>query len=262
MKPKIMCFSGLDPSGGAGIQADIETLSSIGCHALPIPTMITAQDTRNVHEIKVAEPDFFELQARTVLRDMRVDCFKIGVLGSVATIEIVHAILKNHSHTRVVLDPVISAGGGFRFSTGEVIEAINNLIIPYTTVLTPNLEEIRALSPEYKSEKECIASAFIKGCENILLTGSHAITSEVINKWFKAPDDVDVYNWPRFNNEYHGSGCTLAAALAGYLAKGLSLRDAMQRSQEYAWHSLKKGKKLGTGQFIPDRTPSTAVNQK
>ena len=111
MKPKVMCFSGLDPSGSAGLQADLETLFSLGCHSIPIPTLLTVQNTKDVRYLQITEPNFLELQARTITNDTCIDCFKIGVLGSVKTIQTLHSILKNYPNTPIVLDPMISAGG-------------------------------------------------------------------------------------------------------------------------------------------------------
>ena len=104
-----MCFSGLDPSDSAGIQADLETLFSLGCHFIPIPELLTARDTRDVRDLQITEPNFLELQTRTILNDTCIDCFKIGVLGSVKTIKTLHSILKNYPNTPIVLNLVLSA---------------------------------------------------------------------------------------------------------------------------------------------------------
>ena len=111
MKPKVMCFSGLDPNGSAGLQVDLETLFSLGCHSIPIPTLLIAQDTNDVRYLQITGPNFLELQARPILNDTCINCFKIGVLGSVKTIETLHSILKNYPNTPIVLEPGLSAGG-------------------------------------------------------------------------------------------------------------------------------------------------------
>ena len=110
MKPRVMCFSGLDPSDSAGIQADLETLFSLGCHFIPIPAL-TARDTKEVRDLQISEPNFIKLQARKILDDTCIDCFKIGDLGSVKTIRTLHPILKNYPNTPIVLEPGLSAGG-------------------------------------------------------------------------------------------------------------------------------------------------------
>ena len=111
MKPKVMCFSGLDPNGSAGLQAALETLFSLGRHSIPIPTLLIAQDTNDVRYLQITGPNFLELQARPILNDTCINCFKIGVLGSVKTIETLHSILKNYPNTPIVLEPGLSAGG-------------------------------------------------------------------------------------------------------------------------------------------------------
>ena len=127
MKPKVMCFSGLDPSGSAGLQADLETLFSLGCHSIPIPTLLTAQDTKDVRYLQITEPDFLELQARTILSDTCINFFKIGVLGSVKTIETLHSILKNYPNTPIVLDPELSVGGNMLAVVNAAALGSNNI---------------------------------------------------------------------------------------------------------------------------------------
>ena len=154
-KPTVLCFSGLDPTGGAGLQADIETLFSIGCHCTPIATALTVQNTQNAISLQATEAALLEQQARTILKDMTVQCFKIGLLGSVESVEVLHIILKDYSSIPVVLDPIAHAGGGYEFGNDEIIEAIRNLLIPLSTVLTPNTEEVRKLAPTADSLDAC-----------------------------------------------------------------------------------------------------------
>ena len=109
MKPRVMCFSGLDPIDSTGIQADLETMFSLGCHFIPVPTLLTVRDTKDLRDLQITEPNFLELQARKILNDTYINCFKIGVLGSVKTIETLHSILKNYPNTPIVLNLVLSA---------------------------------------------------------------------------------------------------------------------------------------------------------
>ena len=118
MKPKVMCFSGLGPNGSAGLQAALETLFSLGRHSIPIPTLLIAQDTKDVRYLQITGPNFLELQARPILNDTCINCFKIGVLGSVKTIETLHSILKNYPNTPIVLDPEL-------FASGNMLEVVN-----------------------------------------------------------------------------------------------------------------------------------------
>ena len=253
-KPIVMCLSGLDPTGGAGIQADIETLFSAGCHCTPIITALTAQNTQNAISMVATEPALLVQQARAILEDMTVQCFKIGLLGSVESVEVLHTLLKDYPDIPVVLDPVAFAGGGYEFAGEEVMEALKSLLIPLATVLTPNTEEIKRLAPSADTLDACANELLETGCQHILLTGTHAQTPGVENKLYSIHQEVTLFNWPRLEYVYHGSGCTLAAAIAAYLAHKLNLRDAIQQAQRFTWESLSHGSRMGFGQHMPNRS--------
>ena len=253
-KPNVMCFSGLDPTGGAGLQADIETLFSTGCHTLPVATAVTVQNTQNAINISTIDPALVVQQARAVLEDVPVNCFKIGLTGDVAIVEVLHTLLRDYPGVPVVVDPVFKAGGGFQFGTQDLVEATRSLILPATTVLTPNIEEIMHLAPAADSVEACANELLETGCQHILLTGTHASTPDVVNKFFSSHQGLSLFTWPRLEHSYHGSGCTLASSLAGYLAHGLDLRDAIQQAQRFTWESLSHGARIGFGQHIPNRS--------
>ena len=253
-KPSVMCFSGLDPTGGAGIQADIETLFSIGCHCTPVITALTVQNTVNASSIAPTESTLIVQQARAVLEDIPVKCFKVGLLGSVASVEVLHTLFRDYPEIPVVVDPVAVAGGGFEFGGDEVIAAIRNLLLPLTTVLTPNTEEIRLFAATADTIDACANEVLESGCQHILVTGTHAKTSEVLNKLYTRHQDAASFSWPRLPENYHGSGCTLASAVAGYLAHESSVIDAVQQAQRFTWEALKHGTRVGLGQHMPNRS--------
>ncbi len=253
-KPTVICFSGLDPTGGAGIQADIETLFSIGCHTAPIITCLTVQTTQNALSAVPVDPTLLVQQARAVLEDMPVNCFKIGLLSDVQTVEVLHTLLKDYPKIPVVLDPVINAGGGYQFGGAELIEAIKTLLLPLITIITPNSEELRLLAPTADSLDACANELLDTGCQNVLLTGTHVATPQVENRLYSTHLDVVLYTWPRLEFSYHGSGCTLAAAIAGYLAHDSNLRAAVQQAQRFTWESLSHGYRIGFGQHLPNRS--------
>lgn len=252
-KPTVMCFSGLDPTGGAGIQADIETLFSIGCHCAPVITALTAQNTQNAMRLVATDATLLIQQARAVLEDIPVQGIKLGLLGSVQIIEVIHTLLKDYDNIPVVLDPIVAAGGGFEFSNDEVLAAMRDLLLPLTTVLTPNTAEARRLAPAADNLDACANELMDLGCENVLITGTHAQTENVINRLYRVHQEVTEYSWPRLEEAYHGSGCTLAAAIAGYLAHRLPLRDAIAQAQRFTWEALSNGVRLGFGQHVPNR---------
>ncbi len=251
--PVVLCFSGLDPSGGAGIQADIETLASIGCHCAPIITTLTAQDTCNVQDTHPVPAPFLIEQARIILADMPVRAFKLGLIGSIAQVEAIHTIIKDYPHIPVIFDPIIRAGGGCLLTENNVIEAIENLILPWTFICTPNTDEAKKLSSQADSIEACAHEIIAKGAEAVLITGTHDNTSKVVNRLWHGKKQLLLCEWDRLEGHYHGSGCTLASSLAGYIAHGMDLVTAAREAQNFTWKSLKSARSLGKGQLIPNR---------
>jgi len=251
--PAVMTFAGTDPSGGAGLQADIETLASMGCHALPVVTAVTVQDTRQLFRYKVMDASLVVEQARAVLEDIPIATFKIGMLGNVEVVEAVHTILTDYPDVPVVLDPLISAGGGGKLADDELIDAMVTLLFPQTTILTPNSEEARAFAPEADNLDACAQELLELGSEYILITGTHESTPHVINHLYSEHRLLESYTWNRLPASYHGSGCTLATAIAALLAQGLDPVTAVHEAQEYTWESLNNGYRIGLGQHIPNR---------
>jgi len=251
--PVVMTLSGNDPTGGAGIQADIETLSSMGCHAAPVITTLTVQDTQDIKSYATIETDMLIQQARAVLEDMAIDAFKIGLLGSVETVEAVHTILTDYPDIPVVLDPVLISGGGSNLADDDIIEAMVNLLFPLTTLITPNSTEARLLAPEADTLDACAQVLQELGCEYVLITGTHENSREVINRLYGDQQLLESYHWERLPDSYHGSGCTLASGIAGLLANGMDMPTAVNEAQEYTWESLRQGYRLGMGQLVPNR---------
>ena len=251
--PVVMCFSGLDSTGGAGIQADIEAIASMGCHAAPVVTALTIQDTQRVIDYTPVDTSLFIAQARAVLEDMPVSAFKIGMLGDVHIIEALHTLLIDYPDIPVVLDPVLAGGGGGALSTRETIDAITNLLLPQVTVLTPNSIEARTLAPECDTLEACGQGLLDKGCEFVLLTGTHEDAEHVENRLFGNHRLLETFTWERLPHSYHGSGCTLAATIAGLLAQGLEPFTAIHEAQEYTWEALRHGYRVGMGQLLPNR---------
>lgn len=251
--PVVMCFGGTDATGGAGIQADIEAIASMGCHAAPVITAVTVQDTENVKGYSAIDPTLVIEQARAVLEDMSVAAIKIGMLGSVENVEAVHTILTDYPDIPVVLDPIILAGGGGTLSDDDVVDALVNLLFPGTTLLTPNSHEARMLAPEADTLEACAQELLEAGCEYVLITGAHERTPDVVNTLYGNRRQLETYSWERLPAHYHGSGCTLAAAAAGLLAQGLDPLSAVREAQQYTWDALNHGHRLGMGQHLPNR---------
>ncbi|CDH47196.1 bifunctional hydroxymethylpyrimidine kinase/phosphomethylpyrimidine kinase [Candidatus Contendibacter odensensis] len=256
--PVVMTLAGNDPSGGAGLAADIETLVSLGCHPAPVVTALTVQNTHNVQALLPVSPEQILAQARAILADMPVAVFKIGVIGSAENAVALRELLTAHPDIPVVLDPVLAAGGGTELAGAELIEAIQDLLLPLTTILTPNSIEARRLAPEADTLSACAMALLARGCGYVLISGGHESGAEVINTLYGNHRQLESWRWPRLPHEYHGSGCTLAAAIAALLAQGRELHSdvphsAIHHAQAYTWRSLQAGYPAGGGQWLPNR---------
>lgn len=257
--PVVLVFSATDPSSGAGLQADILTLASMGCHPLSAVTAITIQDTVGVEDVMPIDSEWVTDQARAVLEDMPVAAFKLGLLGSAETIAAIAEVVADYPDVPLVFDPVIASGRGDELSTEEMISAMREMIIPQATLITPNIMEARRLALDDSDENdnpdmaECARRLIASGCEYVLITGTHDNTPMVINTLYDINGVVRTDEWPRLPGSYHGSGCTLASACAATIAQGLDVPEAVKEAQEYTWQSLKYGFRAGMGQSIPDR---------
>lgn len=248
-----MVFAGLDPTGGAGLQADIESIVSMGCHALPVITAVTAQDTRDVRSVTTVDPLEVIGQARAVLDDIPVSAFKIGLLASVSMVQAIHSILTDYPDIPVVMDPVCVSGGGRRLIDEEMLNAMVSLLFPATLVVTPNTLEGRLLAPEADSPAAVAQQILTYGCGYVLLTGTHENTDQVVNRLYAEMRLVESFTFERLEGSYHGSGCTLASAIAARIAHGLEAVAAISQAQKYTFETLKNARQLGGGQYLPDR---------
>lgn len=248
-----MTFAGLDPSGGAGLQADIESIVSMGCHALPVITAITAQYTRDARSVAAVDPLDVIGQARAALDDIPVSAFKIGLLPSVGIVQAIHGILADYPDIPVVMDPVCVSAGGSRLFDEELLDAMVSLLFPSTLVVTPNAPEGRLLAPEADSPAAVAQQILSYGCGYVLLTGAHESTEQVVNRLYAEMRLVESFTWERREGSYHGSGCTLASAIAARIAHGLEPAAAVSQAQKYTVETLKNARYLGNERYLPDR---------
>jgi len=259
----VLVFAGLDPTGGAGIQADIETLSRLQIHALSIVTCLTVQDTHNVIQVQSTDALIIQQQIDTLLKDIQPRAIKLGLLSSVTIINIVSATLKDSLKSSpdldIIFDPILRAGGGAKLTadntpTEKIIAAMREKIIPYSTIITPNSLEARLLTGK-QALADCAASLLELGCKHVLISGEHENNpDEIINTLYSTGNsEPQIFRWTRLPHQYHGSGCTLASALAAYLAKNNSIQDAAKKAQTYTDSALRHAVKLGQGQYHPNR---------
>lgn len=256
--PVVLSFAASDPTGGAGIQADLLAIAGIGCHPASVITAITVQDTTGVEDVMPIDAGWVEDQARALLEDMPVAAFKLGMLGSVENIAAIAEIIADYPDLPVILDPVLASGRGDQLSNEDMVEAMIELLLPQTTLLTPNSLEARRLAEidedgEAPDLAECARRLLAAGSEYVLITGTHENTQQVVNTLYGSHGIIRTDRWQRLPGSYHGSGCTLASALAATLAQGLPLEEAVQAAQEFTWQALKHGFRAGMGQHIPDR---------
>ena len=251
--PVVLCFSGLDPSGGAGILADIESISSQGAICAPIVTAATVQDTQDVMSFAPMPPDLIVEQARAVLEDMPVSVIKIGMVGSAEIAQAIHSVLKDYPDIKVVYDPVFSTETDGALSTPDLADSVRALLLPLTTILTPNIHEVHLLSPGSDTPAAAAVGLLETDCDYVLLTGTHGKTLDVVHTLYGNHRELKRYSYKRLPHKYHGSGCTLAASLAALLAITNDVDSAVHQALDYTHKTLVHGHRIGMGQFHPDR---------
>ncbi|KTB76730.1 hydroxymethylpyrimidine/phosphomethylpyrimidine kinase [Pseudomonas syringae] len=254
-RPVVLCLSGHDPSGGAGLQADIEALLAQGCHAAPAITALTVQDTVNVSDFRVLDREWVMAQANAVLDDSCVAAVKLGMLGSLEMVDTVVELLLAHPHLPVVCDPVLRAGGGGALGKDEVGYAMRERLLPLSIIATPNLPEARILAELPEGTADECAHKLLPFCEHLLITGGHGDEQQIHNRLYMRNGQTHTFVCERLPGSYHGSGCTLASALAGRLAQGEALVSAVKSALDYTWRTLRDAEQLGKGQFVPRRLP-------
>jgi hydroxymethylpyrimidine/phosphomethylpyrimidine kinase len=245
-RPTVLVFSGLDPSGGAGIAADIQAVAAQGAHALPVVTALTVQDNNRVYEVVPVDAGIIERQADVLCAAFSIGAVKIGIPGNRANAEVIAAVIARLRATEpllpVVLDPVLASGNGDPLARGDALRALDPLL-PYVTLLVPNLAEAEALAGV--------------SCPHLLVTGGHGEGDTVVNRWY-AEGQCRKWEWPRLEGSFHGSGCTLAAAIAARLALGDAVAEALGRAQSYCHRALAASFGIAAGQRIPQRLPESA----
>jgi hydroxymethylpyrimidine/phosphomethylpyrimidine kinase len=248
---RVLIIAGSDSGGGAGIQADIKTVTALGGYAATAITAITAQNTLGVFAIHALPPDLVTAQAQVVLEDIGADAFKIGMLGDAAMVEAVAAILDGASGIPAVIDPVMIAKGGAALLPDAAISAVRALMIPRAALLTPNAPEAAALTglavettDDLRRAGEALLAA---GAAAVLMKGGH-VAGETVTDVLMTPAGETTLEGPRIDTPHtHGTGCTLASACAAGLAQGLTLDRAVARAWAYVARAIRTAPGLGAG---------------
>ena len=238
-----LTIAGSDSSGGAGIQADIKTMSALGVYAESVVTALTAQNTMGVQGVVATDPDFVLLQMESVFSDIRPNAVKIGMLP---TAEVVHAVgqgLQRFDAQNVVLDPVMVATSGAALSEAPAVQALFDLL-PQASVVTPNIPEAEVLSGMRIETKE---DMLLKGARAVLVKGGH-LAEEADDVLLEANGAATWLSAQRVETKNtHGTGCTLSSAIASYLAKGETLKHAVAFAKRYLTEAIQANPGLGKG---------------
>ncbi|MCO8103787.1 hydroxymethylpyrimidine/phosphomethylpyrimidine kinase [Acinetobacter indicus] len=254
MRPTVLCFSGLDPSGGAGLQADIEAIGQSGAHAAIACTALTVQNSQQVFGFEATSKTLLLAQANAVVNDLPIRCVKSGMLGTTDNIAALADFLREHPDYYYVLDPVLVANsGGSLGDQATLVKAFVELI-PLATLLTPNTVELRALTGEDDLEL-ATQRLFAMGAKAVLVKGGHEDTPDHIrNALYIDGELISETRCPRLEGEYHGSGCSLASFIAGRLARGDELQAAVNHAETWLFGVLKQAESpVPNGQKIPKR---------
>lgn len=254
-RPIVLCLSGHDPIGGAGLQADIEAIAAQHCHAAPAVTALTIQDTVNVRDFRVLDHDWIVAQARAILNDVPVAAVKLGMLGSSEMVRTACEVIHMTPDSPVVCDPVLRAEGGGSLGEDDVGYVLREELLPLAFMVTPNLPEARILAELPDGSADDCAEVLLKHCKNLLITGGHGPENELNNRLYLADGSRHTLIQQRLPGKYHGSGCTLASTLAARLALGQSLHSAVKTALDYTWTTLRDAEAPGKGQYIPRRFP-------
>ena len=260
MRPVVLCFSGLDPSGGAGLQADIEAIGQAGAHAAIACTAITVQSSQQVFGFDACAAELVKAQATTVLADLPVSVIKSGMLGTTDNIAMLTQLFADaiiQAGTPFVLDPVLVANSGGSLGDEQTLVAAFRKLLPYATLITPNTHELRALSGEQDlhigAQKLCA-----QGTHAVLVKTSHDFETGDIEQYLYIKGEmVHKSVLPRLDGEFHGSGCSLASFIAGRLAKGDALVSAVMAADSWITQTLRTADaphpNNAQAQLIPNR---------
>lgn len=251
-RPVVLCVGGHDPCGGAGILADAEAVRAAGAFPVTAISVVTEQDTCGLARIHPQPPELLEAQCRAVIRDSAPRVIKIGMIGSSRAIRVLNTLIDEHPDLPVVLDPVLASGAGQAVVDAAMLNQLRQNLVRRSTLITPNLPEAYTLTAS-RTPAECAARLIAVGARWVLITGTHDDTADVTNWLFNADGFQERWDWPRLKGEFHGSGCTLASAIAARLALGLSMQKAVAEAQAYTWETLQRALRTGRCQLTPNR---------
>lgn len=250
--PSVLCLSGLDPTGGAGLEADIEACFANGAHTFGIVTALTVQDTSNVETVEAVPQELLQRQLDRLLADCSPAVVKIGLIGALDQVPMLVRLL-SHLNVPVVCDPILRAGGGRELLMPAVMQALLVNLLPRVTILTPNSTELHRLVPAANDDAAAATVLLRSGCRYVLVTRGDEPGGDVVNTLYQSDTPARSWRWKRMPGKFHGAGCTLAAAIAARLARGETVHTAIQMAQQYTQATLQNPLSVGNGRAIPGR---------
>ena len=266
--PVVLCFAAGDATGGGGLQSDILTLGSMGCHPLGVMTAVSVRDTRAIEELVALDADAFMLQARVVLEDIPVQAFKLGMCGSVENVAAVAEILSDYPDVPLVLEPALAGGPVDEGEAEDMVAALVELVLPQVKLLVASGDELlRLAAGDWDdgddpggddaelplSAQEAASRLLALGTEYVLITGAGQPGPQEVNQLLGSAGVVRTDAWERLPGPFLGAGATLSAAAAAALAHGMSVPEAVREAQEFTWQALAAAFRPGMGPAVPDR---------
>ena len=247
--PVILTIGGHDPSGGAGIQADIETITSHGCHAVSLITCLTSQNTKDFFKVDVLNPNIFNSQAESLLSDITIDAIKIGVIGNLKMLEEINKLLNKLEGVAVIFDPGIKSTSGGTLTESTLLESLKSLIFPKSFLVTPNIEELKSISGK-RDLSSALEDLFSFSPKHILVKDVQKSKDHIINSLYT--DNKLINSWinRKIEGSYHGTGSNLASSIACSIAKSKNIEESIKLAQEFTSKAIKNSIRVGKGQKI------------
>jgi hydroxymethylpyrimidine/phosphomethylpyrimidine kinase len=249
--PIVMSVAELDPTGGGGIAADIETLGSLACHCTPIISSITVQDTQTLMGCAIIQGTLLMEQMRAVLEDMAVSAIKLHQLATTAHIESIHTVLTDYPGIPVVIDPAL----GNLPMEEDLCDALCTLLLPQASLLVVTAQEAFELSAGADNLTACAHELLDRGCKNLLICSDPGTEEEFSSDLFSDAGLEYSFRSQNLPREFIGAGSTFAAAITAFIAHGVQMRPAIRQAQEYTWKTLANARRLGMGRLVPNRLP-------
>ncbi|MBI1907451.1 MAG: hydroxymethylpyrimidine/phosphomethylpyrimidine kinase [Rhodocyclales bacterium] len=258
--PSVLCFATTDPTGGGGLQADVLTIASMGCHPLAVVCAVAVRDTRGVEEVVALDPDTVADQARAVLEDVPVRAFKLGMVGSVENLAAIAEVLSDYPEVPLIVEASLFQRGQDDSEAEAYVEALVELAVPQATVLVAGRHDIARLDDCRDEDDrsggdsdESVARLLGLGVDYVLVTGAAEPGAKVINVLFGAQGRIRTDTWERLPGRFLGARATLSSALAAALAHGMDVREAVREAQEFTCQALTGAYRPGMGLAVPDR---------